>query len=847
MPGGVRLSGGPVLSETEHSTWESEVSSVLSIGDRIVLSDTEDELVDKQKYCLPDVGKTRLDLHTKEPLSPTARQVLRSPLRSPSKRSMTTPTEAPLRGSPLRREHSWGSARWNASAENLGPSSDGEHMASDMSRAGSIYSLSRVSFAGQLSQLTNIRLPDATSLARRISSIPTSSEAARSLADASEQIRLWIGKASEVLQGLNADDDVEWAAAGGRDGIEEVDQAISRFEKLVDVYVQSIERLQTRDDVASLSAAELTGSVKQMEAIIASWRQIKDTLKNTKTQVEMALEWEQLWNTVLGEIAQELEALNRHIFEMEEKRHEGAATLFGSRDHIDLHALEAIVEEQPGRAWRNSQILNMTTPPLLSPGLPLQTTAFPDTKEDESSLLSLFARMQPLRAQLDFLPMRLSTFTIRGKTSLPTARQELEDRRTELEKKWKKLEADADGLRRELGEDKWTIVFKNAGRQAMKMCESITRSYNKLLDGLDAGEQTTNTIAITKKAESYEQKKVHYSPAVERVLAIVDRGISERLTVNGEILRLQADMKQKWTQLQANMKEMDSVLEEVNNEAKGRQLRDSVSTVMSSERSLGSSLVETPTSSPASSVIGGSRKNSFQGSRTPTPMISTKSIPVLITPSTGRSSVYAPSTSSIPRRALLNRHSVVDLRGSPSPAPSTTVQWPSRPPLKQDNRPRWNTSVKSSQRDFTSLAAHEPSPYAKSSVTPKAPTVRAGSAMRNTPPGHRVVSEPVKPVSKLSFSTSTADRKSSLPVPASPSVRAASALGYKTAASGRRSRLSTILAQVSDGNEADNESPSRRVSSPLERNGRRSSMLPLRGRTDELTPARAGAERPAWR
>lgn len=843
MPGGVRLSGGPVLSETEHSTWESEVSSIISIGDRIVLSESEDELADKRKYCFPDVGKTRLDLHTKEPLSPTARQVVRSPRRSPGKADMAGQTEAALRGSPLRREQSWSSGRGNTNTENLGAGSDGDFVASDLSRAGSIYSLSRVSFAGQLSQLTNIRLPDATSLAKRISSIPTSAEAARTLADASEQIRLWIGKASEVLQGLNADDDVEWAAAGGREGIEEVDQAISRFEKLVDVYVLSIERLQTRDDVASLSAAELTGSVKQMEGIIASWQRIKDTLKSIKTQVQLAMEWELLWNTVLGEIAQELEGLNKHIFEMEEKRHQGTATLFGSKETIDLNELEVIVEEQPGRAYRESHLFGTATPPLLSPPLPLQATPTLESKEDDSSLLALFARMQPLRAQLDFLPMRLSTFSIRGRSSFPTACQELDDRRAQLETRWKKLETDADGLRRELGEDKWSTVFRNAGRQAMKMCDSITRSYNKLLDGLDTGEKNSNIIAITKKAENYEAKRLHYSPAIERVLAIIDRGVSERLTVNGEILRLQSDMQQRWSELQSNMKDMDSVLEDLSNEAKGRQLRDSVSTVMSSERSVGSSFAETPTSSPASSIVGGtSRKNSLQGSRTPTPMISTKSIPVLVTPSTGRTSNYAPSTSSIPRRSLLNRSSVADFRSSPSPAPSSSVQWPSRPPLKQDNKPRWNSSVKSIREDFVPLSQFEPSPYAKRSPTPR---ITAGST-RTASPSTRVVSEPVRPASKLSFSSSVAGRKSSLPVLASPSVRAASAMAYRPPPSGRRSRLSTILAQASDGNEADSESPSKRVASPFGRSGRRSSMLPFSSRIDESS-AKAGAERPVWR
>ena len=320
MPsGGVRLSGGAVLSEGETSMLESDVSSIITISDKLVASDTEDDddgLRDKLKYRLPDPGKTRLHLRTKEPLSPTPRAVPRSPTRQPS-----TPTPRTPQGS--RPTSVWQSPGWpsyagaNGGSENV---SDSEIVNSGISRANSIYTLGRASLQGQLSNLTSLRLPDANSLAKRISSIPTSTEAALALSDAAEQIRIWISKASEVLNGLNAEDDVEWAAAGGKEGIEDVEKAITRFQNLVEVYVLAIERLQTREDVSMLSSDVLGSSVQQMEGIITSWQKVKDTLKGVKEQVEIAMEWEELWNTVLGEIGQEMDALGRLVFEMEERR-----------------------------------------------------------------------------------------------------------------------------------------------------------------------------------------------------------------------------------------------------------------------------------------------------------------------------------------------------------------------------------------------------------------------------------------------------------------------------------------------------------------------------------------------
>ncbi|RAL63443.1 hypothetical protein DID88_003863 [Monilinia fructigena] len=94
-------------------------------------------------------------------------------------------------------------------------------------RAGSIYTLSRASFANQLAQLTSLQLPDAASLSTKIAAIPSSKLASKALMGAAEQIRSWISKASDVVSGLDGEDDVEWAAAGGREGLEEVDNAIT--------------------------------------------------------------------------------------------------------------------------------------------------------------------------------------------------------------------------------------------------------------------------------------------------------------------------------------------------------------------------------------------------------------------------------------------------------------------------------------------------------------------------------------------------------------------------------------------------------------------------------------------
>lgn len=109
--------------------------------------------------------------------------------------------------------------------------------------------------------------------------------------------------------------------------------------------------------------------------------------------------------------------------------------------------------------------------------------------------------MQPLQASLDFLLMRLSMFQARAETIFPTACDELEEKRTRLEKGWKKLEQEAEDLRSELGEDRWILVFRNAGRQAQKMCESDKRSITKLQEALDAGQLLKIHLLLPRKSK----------------------------------------------------------------------------------------------------------------------------------------------------------------------------------------------------------------------------------------------------------------------------------------------------------------------------------------------------------
>ena len=685
------------------------------------------------------------------------------------------------------------------------------------SRANSIYSFSRMSFSSQLSQLGSLHLPDGATLSDSIVSIPAAPVAAKTLSNAAEQISKWLQKAFEVLSGLDAEDDVEWVAAGGREGLSEVDAAVGKFESLINAYVTAVENLQERKDISSVLAKDQKELVGQMEMVLADWDKSCRLLKGIKSQVELAMEWEELWNHVLGDIGNEMELLFKLVFEMEETRHKAsmADAQTSGTSCIDMRELETIAEESPNVGHTLNHRISLsqsfgTSSPLASPTL--------NPPQEDATLMELFARMQPLRASLDFLPMKLIEYQRRAKSILPTGCRELEDRWKSLEERWKKLEGDAENLRKELGEDRWVVVFRNAGRQLEKLCDSIERSIAKLHESIDLGHQHSDPPILAKRVENYETKRTHYGPSVERVLAIIEKGVKDRKTYNGEIIKLQRETHKRWALLEADMKSMDLALDDLNS-SRNQQLRDSISTILSTDRSMTESNAATPGSSPASSVaygsINGNKKSAPRHSLNGNHRAASASNGNLPTQPRRHLSQPLSSNPAIPRKSLTFRassESYSPARGvSPSPhLPSRST----RPSLSSQpqggpSRPRWNSSSKIEHIDFVAQEPTPvftpPNPNRRSSMTFRSPSA-AGSHTPKQMPQNPSIAAPPLPRSRLSGSQSSLGHRQTFssplraaettPRPGNPRSRTALSQAPETTPRPDNPRSRTALSQL---------------------------------------------------
>ena len=185
-------------------------------------------------------------------------------------------------------------------------------------------------------------------------------------------------------------------------------------------------------------------------------------------------------------------------------------------------------------------------------------------------------------------------------------------------------------------------------------------------------------------------------------------------------------MQKKWESLKQEMSDLDSSIDEIQADKKNQQLRDSISSMLSNDRSTVGSIYDTPGSSPASSVVM-SGLNGGPDHTTPVKNGKTRSSskPNLPQPGNRRNS----SLPVVPRKSLANRMSTV---GAPAPSVSETHSPASRqgsatptgnrlprPSLthQADGRPRWNSSVNTQGtiigHNFKPLSLTTPSPHAR--------------------------------------------------------------------------------------------------------------------------------------
>ncbi|KAF5361975.1 hypothetical protein D9756_002343 [Leucocoprinus leucothites] len=397
-----------------------------------------------------------------------------------------------------------------------------------------------------------------------------------------------------------------------------------------------------------------------------------------------------------------------------------------------------------------------------------------------------------------------TTPTVSSATGEPNDRAAILQKHAALLSEWELVQKETRVLREELKEDKWLTVFRTVTDQADGMMSSLEKAVNRCQDfiwqvhrkGIGAvddhtmshtslvssgrGDKQGVTFEVfTSLLESYEAKKKHYMPATSKVLAIIDKGVQERVTKNGETLRRHAESAQRWRNLRERISRTDAEMESVRRIFLSGDASSEAGSSTSGHLSSKNGYLITPTSAPRMSRAP-SAASAISESISPLRMIARKltggsrsSSSVTPLSVTKNKMTRTPSSEPPPNSKKTQRQSLfASVRGGPpatperpahkysqsmtpesSPRTLSRLETGSVGKSKAPTKPTWNSSTKVELEDRSRTNRPTPPSRAPSSIGQYADGTLHGTPYRRSVSRASVSSS--RPWSPISSSMST--------------------------------------------------------------------------------------------
>ncbi|KAL4078578.1 hypothetical protein V8B97DRAFT_1932205 [Scleroderma yunnanense] len=206
------------------------------------------------------------------------------------------------------------------------------------------------------------------------------------------------------------------------------------------------------------------------------------------------------------------------------------------------------------------------------------------TAEIDNALMSMTDRLEAIDRGLKTVNDSIAPFRSAEHERLDdtSERAIVLKKHTALLREWDAVQQETEELQQELKEDKWITVFRTVTEQADGMMASLEKAVNKCQDFIRqaykrGGDGLSRASSSSMRSEksivtletfnsligSFSAKKEHYVPATTKVLAIMDNGVRNRVTKNGEALRRHAEAAKRWRLLQDRMNRTEKEMENV--------------------------------------------------------------------------------------------------------------------------------------------------------------------------------------------------------------------------------------------------------------------------------------------
>ncbi|GAA5894690.1 hypothetical protein JCM5296_002255 [Sporobolomyces johnsonii] len=349
---------------------------------------------------------------------------------------------------------------------------------------------------------------------------------------------------------------------------------------------------------------------------------VSKSLRHVESKDELAL---LVVSSSITELSMSIQDVNTLIFEIQELRHTSSV--------ISSSAPPPQPSQPNDPSFSSAMAITSSSESSLSSGAPSSSTSAPTSNgqspvsEMDAALMKLEGKLEDVRKEFAEIESQIRPLLCNATPPSPdsSATSEphfLRQKWEETVAEWEETQKDADILGEELKEDKWLVVFKNVSQQAEEMMRSLekvlTQSHQFVQDvqrrkgrsgaspgtdfpssrpppartpsGLPISASEGSISSLSAPSSSYfgdpaniqpllssfvalhrslHAKVKYYSPACDRVLKILGKGIADRSTKNGEVLRRFGEMKSRWRTLlnriertEAEMKGVEEMLRE---------------------------------------------------------------------------------------------------------------------------------------------------------------------------------------------------------------------------------------------------------------------------------------------
>ncbi|GJJ68784.1 hypothetical protein EMPS_01130 [Entomortierella parvispora] len=365
---------------------------------------------------------------------------------------------------------------------------------------------------------------------------------------AASDLRTWLETAEMAVFALSMD--VGQEGATDKRDVGAIDVIMNRFQPNVDMLVELKERIESRiktDAAASPgtpdpASSEVEHDLQQTtQSIMSSWSSLKQMLEKVKGDLAGArLRGELL--THMDNVLQDIQDICTSIDNYNNER-------------------SAMTSDEEGLLPSGHH----------KPGSQVEAEA---KQRSLDTLAQVDSRIELLISRIDFLDNRVGSLPTSDDSTLGNeSKDQLQSRYQQVLSLWDDLKFRRERVSEELKEDKWLEVFEQVAEQVESMMESMERAIvhcQGLLDQIkgmvrqkvvpDAPIDRDHLYSIF---QSFEAKQKYYSPAVNKMLDMLESGIESRMTRNMDVVSRHQAMNLKWDQLQDGLERVDMELDGV--------------------------------------------------------------------------------------------------------------------------------------------------------------------------------------------------------------------------------------------------------------------------------------------